>query len=325
MRLRAGCAWIVIVTMLITSTAHARPSVGRAGGGGGGGRPAASRPAAKPQMPQSRPQARPQAMPQSRPQMPAARPNMPSNVQRPVARPGTMGAGGGVGGMARPQTPNFQRPSVGSMQRPNASRPSLPNATTRPQPSGPLAGATARPGLGSIRPGGGAGSLPGNVGLPGNGGRPSAGLTKPAPQPGLSGLGGSNATRPGGGFANRPGPGPNTKPRFPSHHCPVGALAESPVAIDPPRSPEPPVATDLVVAAIALGWATPIVRRRYQVIWLATGRVAAPDPASSIGPALEAPGRGSVATGQRRCRVVWGTTVPGSVATDLASETATPS
>ena len=131
MRLRAGCAWIVIVTMLITSTAHARPSVGRAGGGGGGGRPAASRPAAKPQMPQSRPQARPQAMPQSRPQMPAARPNMPSNVQRPVARPGTMGAGGGVGGMARPQTPNFQRPSVGSMQRPNASRPSLPNATQR--------------------------------------------------------------------------------------------------------------------------------------------------------------------------------------------------
>ena len=118
---------------------------------------------------------------------------------------------------------------------------------------------------------------------------------------------------------------PTRSPRFPSHHCPVGALAESPVAIDPPRSPEPPVATDLVVAAIALGWATPIVRRHYQVIWLATGRVAAPDPASSIGPALEALGRGSVATGQRRCRVIWGTTVPGSVATDLASETATPS
>ncbi|MCE9631391.1 MAG: tetratricopeptide repeat protein [Planctomycetia bacterium] len=77
-------------------------------------------------------------------------------------------------------------------------------------------------------------------------------MTKPAPQPGLPGLGGGNATRPGGGFANRPalpprpgqigggsgpggastlpgqlpgnrpGLGPTTKPSFPKPGLPGG-------------------------------------------------------------------------------------------------------
>jgi len=116
--------------------------------------------------------------------------------------------GGGMGGMAQPQMPQFQRPSVGSLQRPNPARPSLPNAMARPQPQPSLPGGMSRPGLGGMRPGGGAGGLPGNVGLP-NGGRPGLPMTKPAPQPGLSGVGGGNfgggnASRPGGGFGNRP-------------------------------------------------------------------------------------------------------------------------
>lgn len=263
MRLRAGCVWMVIVALSVGGTAEARPSVGRAGGGGGGGgRPQAmARPTPRPQMPTPRPQmpqTRPQ-MPQARPQ-PQARPSMPQvRPQMPQTRP-SPGGMGGVGGMPRPQTPQFQRPSVGSLQRPNPARPSLPNAMPRPQPQPTLPGGMSRPGLGGMRPGGGVGGQPGNAGLP-NGSRPGVPMTKPAPQPGLNGLsgggfGGGNASRPGGGFGNRPsfpprpgqlgggqlgggnrpggmggvttlpgnrpGLGPTTKPSFPTPSLPDG-------------------------------------------------------------------------------------------------------
>ncbi len=257
MRLRDGCGWMVIVGLLIASTAQARPSVGRAGGGGPH---AMNRPAPRPQMPTPRPQAMPQGrpaqlpqtrpnLPQARPQMPQTRPNlgMPGGGQFPATRPanmgpGNIGQGAGMGGMNRPQTPNFQRPSVGSMQRPNPARPSLPNAAVRPQAPAPLPGGMSRPGLGGMRPGGGATALPGNAGPQGNVGRPGLPMTKPAPQPGLPGLGGGTASRPGGGFAtrpslpqrpgqigggnlgggNRPNVGPTTKPSFPTPGLPGG-------------------------------------------------------------------------------------------------------
>jgi len=200
MRLSQACVAIAVATLVVTGVAQARPGGG--GGrpsmghvGGGGARPAM---AARPAMPQGRP-AMPQARPQMpRPQMPMTRPAMPA--QQPLNRPAP------GGGMARPQVPNFQRPSVGTMQRPNPARPSLPNAMARPQPQIPQAGIGARPGLGSIRPSGPVGGA-GVAGRPG--GVPSAGMTRPAPQPGWPGFGSSpgSASRPGGGFATKPAPG----------------------------------------------------------------------------------------------------------------------
>ena len=164
MRAFAATACLVM-TFWLAAEAHGRPSMGRAGGGGhpGGGHHGApvARPAphARPQMPQARP-----AMPQARPAMPQARPN--------------------VGGMQRPQTPQFQRPSVGSLQQPNLARPSFPNAGAVTRPAAPAA--SARPGLGAVRP------APGGA---------AGGLSRPP-------FGGSgSASLPGGGFATRPTPG----------------------------------------------------------------------------------------------------------------------
>ncbi|MFM8735023.1 MAG: tetratricopeptide repeat protein [Pirellulales bacterium] len=201
MRLSTARAWLVIVALVLGGSAEARPGgghppVGRVGGGGA--RPAM---ATRPSMPQARPQM-PQARPQMpRPQMPATRPALPT-AQRPMARPAP-------GGMARPQSPNFQRPSVGAVQRPNPLRPSLPNAMARPQPAGPQPGLGARPGLGSIRPSSPAATLPGRPGA-----APGIGMTKPAPQPGRPGFGAGlgAASRPGGGFATKPAPPPRPGP-----------------------------------------------------------------------------------------------------------------
>ena len=195
----------VLVTGVLASAAHGRPSMGRAGGGGGHHAAPMARPAhaARPQMPQARPampQARPQ-MPQTRPAMPQARPQMPQ---------------------ARPQTPQFQRPSVGSMQRPNLARPSFPNAgaVTRPAAPAPM----SRPGLGGIRPtpggqpprpglGSGPASLPGGgfatkpaPGLrPGAGGGLGGGAIGGGGRPGVGTLPGTGVGQPG--LATRPTPG----------------------------------------------------------------------------------------------------------------------
>jgi len=169
----------VTLAGLLTTVGHARPSVGRAGGGGGAPRPAGgmSRPAAA-----------------SRPQM--ARPNVPGPQM--ASRPA----------MPAAQMPQFQRPSVGSAQRPNLSRPSLPNAGGMSRPALPSP-QMPRPGLGTTRPGGtlmtGRPGVPSGVGtLPG---AAAGGMTRPGGAVGLPGMGGA-ASRPGGGFATRPAPLP---------------------------------------------------------------------------------------------------------------------
>lgn len=184
LRLVAPC--LAVFGTVFGSVSHARPSVGRAGGGGGHAaahaRPHA--PAARPQMPAARPH-----MPAARPQAPVARPQMPA---------------------ARPQVPNFQRPSVGAAQRPNIARPALPNAGAVQRPAPPAA--AMRPGLGGMQPGGG-GVGPGVASRPGGGfaTRPSP---MPAPAPG--GVAGPT-TRPAG---PRPGLGAVNRPSFPQGGVP---------------------------------------------------------------------------------------------------------